>query len=66
MPTSKAKPIEDLMTKLSGISRQEAEAAKICTWCKKKVDGFRDQLSLKEYMISGFCQECQDKTFGGE
>jgi len=35
-----------------------------CLWCGKRVEGFRDYLSLKEYSISGLCQECQDRTFG--
>ena len=25
---------------------------------------FRDELSRKEYHISGLCQECQDQVFG--
>lgn len=25
---------------------------------------FRDELSAKEYYISGMCQRCQDKVFG--
>jgi len=28
------------------------------------VTDFRDELSRKEYKISGMCQKCQDKTFG--
>ena len=37
----------------------------VCPICEKKIrDGdFRDDLSRKEYSISGLCQECQDKTF---
>ncbi len=38
-----------------------------CPFCKKAIhpnSEFRDELSLKEYGISGLCQECQDKTFG--
>jgi len=27
---------------------------------------FRDELSIKEYHISGMCQKCQDEVFGGE
>ena len=27
---------------------------------------FRDELSLREYHISGMCQKCQDEVFGGE
>jgi len=41
-------------------------AAGKCPFCHKEVspDDFRDELSLKEYKISGLCQACQDKTFG--
>ena len=48
--------------------RKEAELVeqKKCPFCKKEIKGredFRDELSWKEYQISGLCQECQDKTF---
>jgi hypothetical protein len=36
----------------------------VCTFCSKKVKTFRNTSSEKEYKISGFCQECQDKVFG--
>ena len=38
---------------------------KICPFCKEKIDvnSFKDNLSKKEYKISGLCQKCQDKTF---
>ena len=38
---------------------------KICPICKIKVDEtkFKDQLSKKEFKISGICQKCQDKIF---
>ena len=26
---------------------------------------FRDEISRREHQISGMCQACQDKTFGG-
>lgn len=64
MPTQKAKAIDDLLTKLAGVSRQEAAYKKICTWCKKPITGFRNAISKREYEVSGFCQECQDKTYG--
>jgi len=37
----------------------------ICPLCDKKVNinDFRDNLSIKEFTISGLCQECQDKIF---
>ena len=33
--------------------------------CGKDVtfDSFRDELSVREFKISGMCQECQDKFF---
>ncbi len=64
MPTQKHPKIEDLLTKITGISRQEAADKMICTWCKKPITEFRDKLSEKEFTISGFCQNCQDETFG--
>ena len=40
-----------------------------CAWCgassKKVREGFRDELSKKEYQISALCQKCQDEVFGG-
>lgn len=37
-----------------------------CPFCKKEIytDEFRDEVSWKEYQISGLCQVCQDKMFG--
>lgn len=32
--------------------------------CGKQIQGFRDDKSLREYRISGLCQECQDAFFG--
>lgn len=36
-----------------------------CPFCGNHIDpeGFRDDLSLREFKISGLCQECQDKVF---
>lgn len=37
-----------------------------CPMCKKSIDmqGFKDKLSYKEFMISGMCQVCQDSIWG--
>lgn len=32
-----------------------------CTWCKGEAREFRNEISKKEYSISGFCQKCQDE-----
>lgn len=36
-----------------------------CPFCGNKVkqEDFRDKLSLKEFHISGMCQECMDNIF---
>lgn len=32
--------------------------------CGQPVGPFRDELSAREYQISGLCQKCQDSIFG--
>lgn len=37
-----------------------------CPLCNAEINGideFKDEASMREYGISGFCQACQDKTF---
>ena len=36
-----------------------------CPFCKEVIRSgdFKDELSKKEYTISGMCQKCQDQTF---
>ena len=48
----------------TGKSPEEAAAQSICSFCGKKADAFKNEISREEYGISGFCQECQDETFG--
>ena len=36
----------------------------LCPMCSKPVGEFRNQLSHKEFNISGMCQDCQDDIFG--
>jgi hypothetical protein len=64
MPTPKNPAIDDLLTKLVGISRQDAAKQKICPLCRQPIGEFRDELSRREYEISGMCQNCQDDVFG--
>ena len=35
----------------------------VCPTCGNPIDDFRDELSKKEYEISGMCQQCQDEVF---
>jgi hypothetical protein len=38
----------------------------ICPFCDEEInkEDFKDELSLKEYFISGICYKCQLKIFG--
>lgn len=52
-----------------GIFNKHVEAVKNkkCPFCGKEIKGqedFIDEISWKEYKISGLCQKCQDETFG--
>lgn len=62
-PTSKAPAIDEILTALTGRSRIECIQNHICMTCGQPAEQFRDQLSLKEYTISGTCQKCQDSVF---
>lgn len=64
-PTPKSPAIENLLTAMNGISRQDAAQKRVCVVCKQPITGFKDALSEKEYCISGMCQTCQDEVFGG-
>jgi hypothetical protein len=43
--------------------RQNKIKSNLCTVCDGPVLSFKDELSRKEYTISGLCQECQDECF---
>lgn len=54
---------DDLALNLFGRSRTLAVAGKSCVSCGKPATDFRDELSRKEFGISGLCQRCQDEFF---
>ena len=70
IPAEKSKDMESFLESISqkyfGRSRVESIRDDKCIWCGKKADSFRNELSKKEYTISGLCQKCQDSIFGGE
>jgi len=65
-PSKKSPEMEKLIDAFNPSGRKRVDSIKsgICAWCGKQATKFRDELSRKEYTISGFCQDCQDKTFG--
>ena len=57
---------EEMAFALFGRSRTLAIAGGGCVKCGQPAVDFRDELSRKEFGISGFCQSCQDEIFGAE
>lgn len=63
------KPMENKSNAVKAILEEvfpgtaQAIAEKKCPICKNSITGFKDDLSKKEYLISGMCQKCQDSVF---
>lgn len=55
--------LDEMSLNMFGRSRSLAKAGKSCVCCGKPARKFEDQASYKEFNITGFCQECQDKVF---
>jgi hypothetical protein len=55
--------LDNISLDIFGRSRSLAMTGLQCVACGKRADRFRDELSAKEYDISGMCQECQDSVF---
>ena len=54
--------------KISGLGDMvKAVEEGLCPLCGNPVnfEDFRDDLSRREFKISGLCQKCQDEFFGG-
>jgi len=57
---------EGMAQAMFGRSAAIAKAGGQCVSCGEFNLEFRDELSRKEYGISGLCQCCQDNVFGTE
>ncbi len=60
-PSPKAPNMEQFLENLYG--RTTAILLDYCVICRKPAENFRDELSLKEFTMSGMCQSCQDVVF---
>lgn len=63
-PTVKHPDIDELITEILGIDRIKSIQSDLCVQCEKEAKEFRNDISRKEYRISGMCQNCQDEFFG--
>ena len=62
-PTEKSTEIDNEITRLFGVDRKASITTNVCVFCGKPADKFRDELSRREFTISGICQVCQDEVF---
>ena len=60
-PSPKAPNMEQFLENLMG--RTTAILLDYCVICRKPAENFRDELSRKEYTLSGMCQRCQSEVF---
>ena len=58
LPPDLSKPIFAMMPELA-----DRVINGCCTYCAKALTEFRDEISKKEYSVSGMCQPCQDEIF---
>lgn len=64
IPTEKSEGVESLIRATAGKDRRSTILSRSCMLCNQDAVEFRDELSRREYAISGMCQKCQDKVFG--
>lgn len=66
-PSFKSPEIEGFLNKTFGIDRSQSIKKNKCVappiGCGKPIANFRDEISRKEYTISGLCQKCQDEIW---
>jgi hypothetical protein len=57
---------KDIMKALGFENEVDKVEKSLCPFCKDavKIEDFRNELSRKEFKISGICQKCQDDFFG--
>jgi len=56
--------LDELSLHIHGRSRSVAIAGDSCVSCGGRADKFKDEVSKREFGISGLCQKCQDSVFG--
>ena len=62
-PTKKSEGIEQVISAAMGKDRRDMIRNGKCMTCEGEAIDFRDELSKREYAISGMCQGCQDSVF---
>ena len=55
--------LDDLSLAMFGRSRSVAKSGCSCVSCGGRADKFTDEVSRREFGISGLCEKCQDSVF---
>lgn len=55
----RSQQVQDAIDRLFPQFKKNVEKG-LCATCGKKIGPFKDDLSLREYKITGCCQDCQD------
>lgn len=63
-PSPKPEGIKRVLKGITGRDHDQCIREGICTYCGGEAKTFRNAISRRENQISGFCQQCQDRTFG--
>lgn len=63
-PSKKSPAMNEFLSRVMGRDRVSTIKADKCMTCGKDADKFDDELSKKEYAISGMCQFCQNLAYG--
>jgi hypothetical protein len=67
-PSDKSPEMENSLTGMFGFDRRDNINKNVCCpapiGCGGPATEFEDDLSRKEYTISGLCQKCQNSVFG--
>jgi len=61
-PSEKSAELSSFLEDMFG--RTTAITNDLCVSCARDASSFRDDLSRREYTMSGLCQLCQDEVFG--
>ncbi len=62
-PSDKVPEIDEMIQEVFGIDRVKSIKENKCVFCGRDATEFRDELSKKEFSISGICQSCQDSIW---
>jgi len=55
--------VDVFISSFMGKDRQETIKSSKCMTCSGPATYFKDELSRREYTISGMCQDCQDNLW---